>query len=178
MCAQRMFRSTSSSDTVSSAPEPIEDQRQGVLDLGPPRPSESETPDQIAHRLAYALADFRSKLALGEARGDRDRFNRPPDRVARLAHRFMRHLAEVKSIPGGRKVDDFDALDANACIAMIAEEANELINALIFDAESHGLEASGAWMQIPLVECREFEVPSPKPDAREADDIHDRKLNS
>jgi hypothetical protein len=187
MCAQRMLRSATSSDIVASAPLPREDERQCVFDLSPPSASETETPDQIIHRLAYALADFRSKLASeSEAEGDPDRqvygatkgSVERADAVARLAGEFAQHLAGIKHIPASREVDEFDAHSVNSLIAMIAEGADALITALCTDAESRGLQASGDWMEIPLVECREFEVVRPDPTAEEADDIQDRKLNS
>jgi hypothetical protein len=183
MCAQRMLRAFASSDTVSSPPLPRDDERQYVFDLGPPTSSGNESPEQIIHRLAYALADVRSKLtpAGGEAHCANPAQMVPvtkADRVARLASRFAQHLEEVKGITGTRGADEFDALSVNAWIALVAEEADGLLTALISDGESHGLEASGSWMDVPLIEVREFEVVHADPAAREADDIHDRKMNS
>ena len=75
-------------------------------------------------------------------------------------------------------MDDTDAAWVNANISMVAEEADELISTLIEDAESKGLEATGDWIPMPLVEQRAFDVPKPDPEADRADDEHNRKLNS
>jgi hypothetical protein len=75
-------------------------------------------------------------------------------------------------------VDEFDAINVNASISMVAEETNGLIDALVSDAESHGFEASGGWMNIPLVKRREFEVVRIDPAAQKADDLQELKLNS
>ncbi|KUL94349.1 hypothetical protein DK26_15185 [Bosea sp. WAO] len=103
------------------------------------------------------------------------------DPIALLAHGFAARLARVKCIrtlgPAGDALED-DARAVNAHIAMIAEEADNLITALIGDAESAGLEATGAWMKLPLVECRKFEAIERDPDLDRADDIQDDKLNS
>jgi hypothetical protein len=100
------------------------------------------------------------------------------DKVGRLASRFAQHLKEVKGIAGTHEADEFDARSVNASIGMVAELADSLIDALISDAEARGLNASGAWMHIPLIEVREFQASASDPGPKEADDIHDRKMNS
>jgi hypothetical protein len=100
------------------------------------------------------------------------------DKVARLASRFAQRVEEVKGITGTHEADEFDARSVNASIGMVAELADSLIDALIPDAETRGFNASGAWMGIPLIEVRQFEAPTSDPCPQEADDIHDRKMNS
>jgi hypothetical protein len=55
---------------------------------------------------------------------------------------------------------------------------DDLISKLVEDAEHKGLEATGDWMKITLVEQRSFEVPEHDAEADNADAEHDRKLNS
>ena len=80
-----------------------------------------------------------------------------------------------------------DRLMEGVARAGVAERADRISQAyragrgsatVIKDAEDHGLEASGPWLKIPLIETQAFEVPTPDPAADEADDEHDRKLNS
>ncbi|MDU0343716.1 hypothetical protein [Bosea rubneri] len=103
------------------------------------------------------------------------------DPIALMARQFARRLAEVKCIrhlgPAGDATEG-NAQAVNSHIAVIAEEADNLIAALIEDAEASGLEATGAWMKIPLVECREFEPIERDPELERSDDELDQKLNS
>jgi hypothetical protein len=93
------------------------------------------------------------------------------DKVGRLASWFAQHLEEVKGVTGTHEADEFDERSVNASIGMVAELAGSLIDALISDAEARGLNASGAWMDIPLIEVREFQASASDPGAQEADDI-------
>jgi hypothetical protein len=111
-----------------------------------------------------------------ERQGSFDLGSPPSDDIQRKARHVAERLASITGTPGDP--DETDAHRVNAQIAMVAEEANILITALITDAEAQGLEATGPWLDIPLVECREFAVPRADPVAQEADDILDRKLNS
>ena len=52
------------------------------------------------------------------------------------------------------------------------------LSTLVEDAEAKGLEATGAWLKIPLVEQRAFEVPKQDAEADKADAAHDRKMDS
>lgn len=132
MCAQRMLRARLSSDTVSSRPLPRDDERQGVLDL-------------------RVLPTYRAYSA---TRGWVDKV----DEVAMLASALVDRLEDLKSIRNTGDLDEADAASVNANIASIANAADELITALIDNAEARGLQATGRWMDIPLVECREFEI--------------------
>jgi hypothetical protein len=183
-----MLRAGLASDIIASRPDHRVDERQGVLDLGEPDAPDGETAEQIIYRLSYALTALRSQLAregLTEEVYPRFRAYSPSrgwtykqDKIGHQAQRFAKHLDRVTSIHAVGELTDGDAAGVNADIAMIAEEADSLITALIRDAEARGLEATGPWMKIPLVECQEFEVVTPDPVLAEADDSHDRKLNS
>lgn len=189
MCAQRMLRAGTASDVIASRPVQRIDERQTALDFGEPEPpSANETAEQMIYRLSYSLTELRSQLAregLTEEAAPRYHgysasrgWTYKEDKIAHLAQGFAKQLDRVTSIRATGELADHDAADINAHIAMIAEEADRLITALIKDAEAHGLEATGPWMKIPLVECREFEVPQSDPVAEEADFVHDQKLNS
>jgi hypothetical protein len=183
-----MLRSGLASDVIVSRPDLLFDERQGVLDLWEPDAPEGETAEQIIYRLSYALTELRSQLAregLTEEAYPRFRaysasrgWTYKQDQIAHLAQGFAKHLDGVTSIRATGELTEGDAAEVNAHIAMIAEEADSLITALISDAEAHGLVATGPWLKIPLVECQAFEVVSPDPLLAEADDAHDRKLNS
>jgi hypothetical protein len=188
MCAQRMLRAGLASDVIASRPVQRIDERQGILDLADPDAPESETAEQIIYRLSYALTALRSQLVrAGLTEEAAPRFHAysasrgwtyKEDKIAHQAQAFAKQLDRVTSIRANRELADHDAADVNAHIAMIAEKADSLITALIKDAEARGLEATGPWMKIPLVECREFEVPQSDLIADEADFAHDQKLNS
>lgn len=190
MCAQRILRSGPVADVVRSRPTRRVDARQGSFDLDPPE-TES-TAEQTIYRLAREVGELRLKLAGAGApessegltyrsyhsgRGWIDAV----DPIALMARQFAARLAEVKCIrrlgPAGDATSE-NARDVNAFIAMIAEEADGLIAALIEDAEASGLEATGAWMNIPLVEVRKFEPIERDPELQRADDIQGNKLNS
>jgi hypothetical protein len=111
-----------------------------------------------------------------ERQGSLDLGPQGGDHIQRRARDVAERLASITGTPGDP--DETDAHRVNAQIALVAEEANILMTALITDAEAQGLEATGPWLDIPLVECREFAVPRPDPIAPEADDIHDRKMKS
>ena len=190
MCAQRILRAGPGADVIRSQPSRRVDARQGSFDLDPP---EAETTaEQTIYRLAREVAELRLKLAGAGApkspegvtyrsyhsgRGWIDAV----DPIALMARHFAARLAEVKCIrslgPVGDATSD-NAKDVNAFIAMIAEEAGALITSLIEDAEASGLEATGAWMNIPLVEVRKFEPIERDPELERADDIQNDKLNT
>jgi hypothetical protein len=102
---------------------------------------------------------------------------RNTDPVAEQAQEFARKLEDLAGILAS-PLDETDAAWANANIAMVAEEADDLISTLIDDAENQGLEATGDWLPMPLVEQRAFEVPKPDPAGDKADAARDRKMNS
>jgi hypothetical protein len=102
---------------------------------------------------------------------------RNSDPVAAQAQEFARKLEDLAGVLAS-PLDDSDAAWANASISMVAEEADELISTLIEDAESKGLEATGEWIPMPLVEQRAFEVPKRDPEGDKVDAERDRKLNS
>jgi len=137
MCAQRMFRAGLPSDTVRSRPLPRDDERQGVLDL-------------------RVLPTYRAYSA---TRGWIDKI----DQVQLIASTFAERLSEVRSVQNTGEPDEADAVSVNANIASIAKMADELISAVIVNAEARGLQATGGWMDIPLVECREFELEEQDP---------------
>lgn len=104
--------------------------------------------------------------------------NRPnADPVAEQAQEFARKLEDLAGVLAN-PLDETDAAWANANISMVAEEADDLISTLVDDAENKGLEATGDWIPMPLVEQRKFEVPKPDPAADKADAAHDRKKNA
>jgi hypothetical protein len=100
-----------------------------------------------------------------------------PDPVATQAQEFARKLEDLAGVLAN-PLDETDAAWVNANISMVAEEADELISTLIEDAESKGLEATGDWLPMPLVEQRAFEVPKGDPEADKVDAERDRKMNS
>lgn len=184
MCAQRMLRSGPSAEVIKSTPDRPQDARQSVLDLDP----DTTSAERMIYRLAYENAQLVSRLAraglptaiedpIDRVRDTGHGRNSKPDPIAQLAAGFAAQVAQLSSIQTD-EADEQDAATVNASIEMIAEEADALVTAVIEDAEEHGLEASGPWLKIPLVETQAFEVPTPDPAADEADDIHDRKLNS
>ncbi len=190
MCAQRILRSGPTSDVVKSRLTRRDDARQGALDLeSPPRETSAE---QTIYRLSHEVAELRLRLAsAGLASDTREITYRTYnsehgwvdtlDQIALLARAFAGRLADVKCIRtlgAAGEPSERDARAVNAYIAMIAEEADSLISALVEDAEASGLEATGAWMAVPLVECRKFEAVERDPDLERADDIHDEQLNS
>lgn len=190
MCAQRILRSGPTSDVVKSRLTRREDARQGALNLeAPPRETSAE---QTIYRLAHEVAELRLKLAEAGLASDtkgvtyrtynsQHSWADTVDPIALMARSFASRLADVKCIrtlDAAGRPGEHDARAVNAHIAMIAEEADRLISALVEDAEASGLEATGAWMAVPLVECRKFEAVERDPDLERADDIHDEKLNS
>ena len=102
---------------------------------------------------------------------------RNTDPVAEQAQEFARKLEELYGAMAS-PLNDTDAAWVNGNIAMVAEEADDLISTLIEDAESKGLEATGDWLPMPLVEQRAFKVPKDDADGDKADAAHDRKMNS
>jgi len=190
MCAQRILRSGPGADVVRSQPSRRVDARQGSFDLDPPE-AES-TAEQTIYRLAREVAELRLKLAGAGAPEGPERLTYRSyhsgrgwidavDPIALTARQFAHRLADVRCIrqlgPAGDATED-NAEAVNYYIAMVAEEADGLITALIEDAEARGLEATGAWMKIPLVEVRKFEPIERDPELERADDIQDDKLNS
>ncbi|UZF93794.1 hypothetical protein [Bosea sp. NBC_00550] len=91
-----------------------------------------------------------------------------------LASAFADRLEDVKSIRNTGELDQADAASVNANIASVANAADDLITALIENAEARGLQATGRWIDIPLVECREFEIKERDPVEEQADDAYDR----
>lgn len=191
MCAQRVLRAGPGADVIRSQPGRHQDDRQGSLELELPEATETSA-ERAIYRLSREVAELRMKLAgagaseygtdltyrsYNSARGWIDAV----DPIALLARQFARRLAEVKCIrslgPAGDATDS-NAQAVNSYIAIIAEEANGLINALIEDAEASGLEATGAWLKIPLLEYREFEAVKRDPAIERADHEQDQKLNS
>ena len=184
MCAQRVLRSGPAAEVIKSLSDRLQDARQGVLDLD----LDATNAERMIYRLAYENAQLISRLAragLPTAIDDpihpaevglRGR-NSKPDPIAQLAASFAAQVTQLSSIQADQP-DDQDADQVNASIAMIAEEADALVTAVIEDAEAHGLEATGAWLKIPLVEVQAFEVPTPDSASEEADDRHDRRLNA
>lgn len=184
MCAQRMLRSGPSGAAVKGPPDRLQDPRQGSLDLDPG----TTNAERMIYRLAYKNAQLVSRLARAglptavEDPTDRTHDvehgrNSKPDPIAQLAESFAAQVVQLSSIQTDHP-DDQDAANVNASIEMIAEEADTLVTAVIRDAEDHGLEASGPWLKIPLIETQAFEVPTPDPDADEADDEQNRNMNS
>lgn len=102
---------------------------------------------------------------------------RNSDPVAEQAQEFAQALEDLAGVLAN-PLNETDAAWANANISMVAEEADDLISTLVDDAEDKGLEPTGDWLKIPLVEQRAFEVPSSDPPADRADDEYDRKMNS
>jgi hypothetical protein len=183
MCAQRLLRSGPSAEVIKGPRDPGRDARQGVLDLDPG----STSAEQLIFRLAYENAQLTSRLtraglstviedpnnSTGDVSHDRDS---EIDPIAKLAASFAAQVVQLSSIPTDQP-NDQDADKVNASIEMIAGEADALVTAVINDAEAHGLQASGRWLDIPLVEVQAFEVSTPDPSTAEADDTHDKKLN-
>jgi hypothetical protein len=181
MCAQRMLRSGPSAEVIKGPRDRGRDARQGVLDLDPA----STSAEQLIFRLAYENAQLTSRLAraglstviedpnnpTGDVSHDRE-----IDPIAKLAASFAAQVVQLSSIPTDQP-NDQDADKVNASIEMIAGEADALVTAVINDAEDHGLQASGRWLDIPLVEVQAFEVSTPDLSTAEADDRHDKKLN-
>jgi hypothetical protein len=169
MSPVRILRSGPGDDVVRSPYIRQPDPRQAAFDLDLPQES---TAEETIYRLTYELTKLRSRLA----KSGRSPISHPGDEIAAQADRFARALGTVEE-SGGDTEADADAV--NARIAMVAEEADALIAALIEDAEAHGLEATGPWLKIPLVECQAFEAPEQgDADAARADDIRDQSLNS
>lgn len=150
----RILRAGPSADLIRSAPAPRHDERQHAFDLNPPVPPVgASSAEQTIYRLAYENAQLRSQLAQnGETQ-------KPPtyraynpvhgwtdkvDDIAVQAAGFAKQLADVTAIRTTGEPDEVDAGAVNEHIAMVAEEADALITALVADAEAKGLEASGA----------------------------------
>lgn len=182
MCAQRMLRTGLAAEVIKSPADRPQDESQTVLDLG------ETSAERLIGRLAYENAKLVARLAragLPTAIEDpNDRApdsghgrNSKPDPIAELAAGFAAQVVRLSSIQTDHP-DDQDAAQVNANIEMIAEEADALVMAVIDDAEEHGLEASGPWLNIPLIETQAFAVPSPDPEAEAADEEHDCKLNA
>ncbi len=184
MSAQRMLRSGPSGEVVKGHADRPQDAGQGALDLDP----DATNAERMIYRLAYENAQLISRLARAglptatEDPIDRVRDvghgrNSKPDPIAQLAESFAAQVVQLSSLQTDHP-SDRDAAKVNANIEMIAEEADALVTAVIEDAEGHGLEALGPWLKIPLVETQAFQVPKPDPAVDEADDLHERKLNS
>jgi hypothetical protein len=181
-----MLRAGSASHVVAGPRLPRVDERQGVLDLSGLEPPD-ETAEQFAYRLACSLTELKSQLIRGGL-ADPEKYRAYSatqgwidkiDEIARQAAGFARQLTAVTCIRSTGEPSEDDAVSVNAHLAMIAEEADSLLTAVISDAEARGLQATGPWMKIPLVECRKFEVAKPPdPDLTQADDAWDRDLNS
>jgi len=179
-----MLRAGPSSAVVQGPIDPPPDLRQGMLDLDPA----TTDAEQMITRLAYENARLISRLHRAglptaiEDPTDRVRYtdngrNSKPDPIAQLAASFAKQVMKLTSVQTDHPGEE-DAAAVNDSIAMIATEADGLMTAVIKDAEAHGLEASGPWLKIPLVETQSFEVATPDPAADEADDLRDWKLNS
>jgi hypothetical protein len=184
MSAQRMLRSGPGAEVIRSPSDPRPDQRQSMLDLD----VDVTNAERIISRLAYENAQLIARLARAglptaiEDPIDRGRdpghgHNSKPDPITELAASFAAQVVHLSSIQTVFP-DDQDAAKVNASIETIAEEADALVTAVINDAENHGLEASGPWLKIPLVDAQAFEVPSQDPEADAADDEHERRLNT
>jgi hypothetical protein len=129
-----------------------------------------------AHRSGPWSEAIRSGAVPRPARPDEaKRSNSDP--VAEQAQEFARKLEDLAGVMAN-PLDDTDAAWVNANIGMVAEEADDLISTLVDDAEDKGLEPTGDWLKVPLVELRAFEVPCSDPAADRADDEYDRKMNS
>lgn len=83
------------------------------------------------------------------------------DAIAIMAQAFAERLNEVTCVRALGEPGEDDAKQVNAFIRMIAEGADQLITAIIENAESRDLEQSGPWMAVPLVEVQEFGVAQP-----------------
>ena len=167
MSPARILRSGPGDDVVRSPYIRQPDPRQAAFDLEPPSSAE-----ETIYRLTYELTRLRTQLAKSNPATSAP----TGDDIVAQATGFARALGAVEEA-GGDTPADADAV--NSRIAMVAEEADALITALIEDAESQGLEATGPWLKVPLIECRAFEPPaSSDPEATEADDAHERWLNS
>jgi hypothetical protein len=106
-----------------------------------------------------------------------DEGRRNSDPVAAQAKEFASKLEDLAGVLAN-PLDETDAAWVNANIGIVAEGADDLISTLVDDAEGKGLEATGDWLPIPLVEQRAFEVPEHDVEADKADAAHDRKMNS
>lgn len=184
MSTDRMLRSGPAAEMVKSPSQRTGDARQGVLELDP---QETRAEREI-YRLAHENAVLRSRLARAGLSTEIENpihpgddaihgRNSKADPIAQLAASYAAQVAQLSSIQTDQP-DDQDAAAVNAGIEMIAEDADALVTAVIKDAEDHGLEASGPWLKIPLVEVQAFEVPASDATADQADEMHDRKLNS
>lgn len=180
MCAQRMLRSGPGGELIQSPSDLRPDQRQGALDLE----GGATNAERMISRLAYENAQLIARLAraglptaIEEPPHPGPGHNSKPDPITELAASFAAQVVHLSSIQTVFP-DDQDAAKVNASIEMIAEEADALVTAVINDAENHGLEASGPWLKIPLVEAQAFEVPSQNPEADAVDDEHERRLNT
>lgn len=83
-----------------------------------------------------------------------------PDLIAVAAQAFAEKLGDVTCVRSHSDPDDSDARQVNDAIRMIAERADQIISALIADAELQGLEPTGDWISVGGVEQRSFEVPT------------------
>ncbi|KPF71691.1 hypothetical protein IP69_05955 [Bosea sp. AAP35] len=165
-----MLRSSpGGADILKSPLSRREDERQGSLDLGPSRPEPVTSVYGRIEQLSYENGQLRMLLAQGSGRADASRATYRAyhplqgwidkvDGVAACARGFADKLAAVTAIRASTEPDSSDAAAVNAAIALVAEEADALINALIADAEARDLTPSGPWMDIPLVECRAFQA--------------------
>ncbi|PZO00592.1 MAG: hypothetical protein DCF30_09275 [Hyphomicrobiales bacterium] len=182
--ADRMLRSGPSAEFVQSPADRPQDARQRMLDLNP----DATGAERIIYRLAYENSQLVSRLARAglptavedptdSVRDSTHGRNSKPDPIAELAASFAAQVMQLSSIQTDHPHDQ-DAAKVNASIEMITEEADALVTAVIKDAEDHGLEASGPWLNIPLIETQAFEVTTPDPESDRADDEHDRTLNS
>ncbi len=117
---------------------------QRVLRSGPP--------SDVVRSAAAPKGDSR------QAAMDLDPPRRNTDPLERAAAKFAEQLTEIRSACSSGEPDEDDAERVNKAIAMVARNADSLISDLVDDAEACGLEASGPWMDTPLVDAQAFEV--------------------
>lgn len=193
MSTDRMLRSGPAAEVAKSPSQKPEDARQGSLEFDARETRAQETRADETHaereinRLAHENALLRARLARAGSSteiehpvypaDDGHGRNSKADPIAQLAASYAAQVSQLSSIQTDQP-DDQDAAAVNAGIEMIAEEADALVAAVIKDAEDHGLEASGPWLKIPLLEVQAFEAPTSDPAADEADALRDRELNA
>ena len=173
MRERQMLRSGVTADVARGPVGRREDERQGALDFDAP----DEALYKRIERLAFENAQLRLRLEQAGTESSESqsviyRAYNPVhgwiekiDAIAVQAASFAKQLAGVTSLRTTGEADESDAKTVNEHIAMVAEQADALITALIKDAEARDLEATGPWMDIRLIECREFEL------ARREDEI-------
>lgn len=170
MSVSRRSRAGPPNDILKGPVSRAEDPRQKSFDLG----EGQQTSEERIYGLSYRLASLRANISIDPWAAWADR-PKKSDRVSVLASGFARELEQVEPV---HTASEEEAAAVNRRIAMVAEEADALIEALITDAESQGLAATGAWLKIPLVECQAFEVPEIDPEEQKADDLRDQWRNN